>query len=826
MTVGQYAEQYLAAGFSVLPIRPDGSKAPAISAWREYMKRQPTLDEVRDWHSDETLGTAIIAGSVSGNLGILDIEFEDVWEEYFFLIREELGIVAAQLPLVKTPGKSADQRGRHLYFRSRCKISTRKLAKLPTEEARRRTGDKNRTTAIEIKGEGGYVLAPGCSAACHESGRLYERANEVPIELAPTLDEEQVRILIACARALDRDDKIRVETGNFPEELAKGEIPGSRPGDEFKRLANWNEILEPHGWKVSHRRGNTTYWRRPGKTRGVSATTGYCSNEQSGDLFYVFTTNADPFEDKCAYSKFAAMAFLDHGGNFHDAAKVLARNGYGDSKKPGQKGKKKAKAEAKDDSVEQAVKLAPMQEPFPVEIFPEVLQSFSLELAEAFSCPLDFPGIGILGIASAAIGASRAIRITQRWAECPRFYFAIVSDPGSGKTPAINAIAAPLIEEQDRLAKDFHLERERYEEKMREWEKDKATAKSNKTTPPEKPLPPIFRHLYTNDPTVESLVPMLSENPRGFLFLRDEITAWMLSLNQYKGGKGADRQFWLSQWSGESHKTDRKGTREQGSIIARNPCISVLGGIQPEMIGELCDERGREDGFVHRILFAFPPECKWSEDFDVAYNQEFENTWRDSVAYMLSLPMHDDNGFLRPRYVFFTDEGRQMAKVWYKEHAQERNAGKIDPGLIGPWSKMRSYFFRSCLVLHTLRIAVGEIPPTQENIDALTVIRAGAFMKYLKSHARLIYPRLRQRKEDRLAERALLYVRKKGGVCTARQLVQSHIVERTTEAVELLQDLADRGFGVFQNIKDPKAKTTTPTFTAHADSDEMDQEWG
>lgn len=104
---------------------------------------------------------------------------------------------------------------------------------------------------------------------------------------------------------------------------------GDRPGDEYNRRAAWAELLEPHGWRVDRTAGDVTYWTRPGKTRGTSATTGKCSTEGAGDLLYVFSGNAGPFDADHAYSKFAALTLLECGGDFAAAAKRLRGEGYG-----------------------------------------------------------------------------------------------------------------------------------------------------------------------------------------------------------------------------------------------------------------------------------------------------------------------------------------------------------------------------------------------------------------------------------------------------------------------------------------------------------------
>ncbi len=51
-------------------------------------------------------------------------------------------------------------------------------------------------------------------------------------------------------------------------------------------------------------------------------------------LLHVFSSNAAPFEPSQTYTPFAVYALLEHGGNFTEAAKSLARQGYGDQTQP------------------------------------------------------------------------------------------------------------------------------------------------------------------------------------------------------------------------------------------------------------------------------------------------------------------------------------------------------------------------------------------------------------------------------------------------------------------------------------------------------------
>ncbi|WP_227469343.1 hypothetical protein, partial [Actinomyces sp. HMSC065F12] len=84
---------------------------------------------------------------------------------------------------------------------------------------------------------------------------------------------------------------------------------GDRPGDHYENTTTWNNILTPHGWTPVFTQGNTTYWRRPGKKTGISATTGHNTDR---NRLYVFTTSTE-FLPETPYTKFAAYALLNHG---------------------------------------------------------------------------------------------------------------------------------------------------------------------------------------------------------------------------------------------------------------------------------------------------------------------------------------------------------------------------------------------------------------------------------------------------------------------------------------------------------------------------------
>jgi hypothetical protein len=136
-----------------------------------------------------------------------------------------------------------------------------------------------------------------------------------------TLDE-LIAAAVAVAPEPEAPKPAVVKTGSG--------LQGEKPGEEFNRTASWHDILEPHGWSWVRKMGDSWYLRRPGKTHGTHS----ASLRTSTDCLYVFSEEAFPFEVNKPYSKFGALAVLEHGGDFSAAAKFLASRGYGATRTP------------------------------------------------------------------------------------------------------------------------------------------------------------------------------------------------------------------------------------------------------------------------------------------------------------------------------------------------------------------------------------------------------------------------------------------------------------------------------------------------------------
>lgn len=105
---------------------------------------------------------------------------------------------------------------------------------------------------------------------------------------------------------------------------------GSNLADDYNLRGDWS-FLSAHGWQHLGDYGDEGRWSRPGKEPpGLSATT---DHEGHTGIFYVFSSNAAPFESSRGYSRYQAYAALEHGGDLGAASRALSTQGFGEDPK-------------------------------------------------------------------------------------------------------------------------------------------------------------------------------------------------------------------------------------------------------------------------------------------------------------------------------------------------------------------------------------------------------------------------------------------------------------------------------------------------------------
>lgn len=302
--VWEAVEAYSAAGLSCIPIRPDGSKKPAV-AWKEFQSRRCTAIERSHWWANGTRnGVAIVAGRVSGSVEVLDFDDPAAFDDWAREVRQALPEIAQRLVVTQTPGP-----GIQCVYRCDTAVEGNQVL------ARAADG----TVRIETRGEGGYFIAPPTGPECHPNRKPYQ-LRRGDLTALPTVDAAQHALLLALARAMDAAPP-PPERPAYPVPSAPS---GDRPGDDYNTRGDHAALLERHGWCYTSTTRGEELWRRPGKGEGHSAE---WSLEKR--RFCVFSSNAAPFESGRGYSLFDMRAALEFGGDFTATARALGEEGYG-----------------------------------------------------------------------------------------------------------------------------------------------------------------------------------------------------------------------------------------------------------------------------------------------------------------------------------------------------------------------------------------------------------------------------------------------------------------------------------------------------------------
>lgn len=274
---------YAALGWPVFPCKP-GQKIPATV--HGVLDATTDPEQIRAWWTrTPDANVAIATGTPGPDVIDVDVKPEGDGHAAFERLGKH-GLTGSPSRWVTTPSG-----GMHSYYAG--------------------TGQRNGTIPrqhIDFRGKGGYVVAPPSTI----DGKRYKVISEFSAPAAE-VDWRAVKALL--------DPPVEFAQPSRPAAASNGQ---ARPGDLWAAETTWDDILDRHGWrKVRDFGGGRACWCRPGKPGNFTSAT----TREDGGL-YVFSTSTE-FEPEKPYSKFGALALLEHGGDHQAAAEALRSRGYG-----------------------------------------------------------------------------------------------------------------------------------------------------------------------------------------------------------------------------------------------------------------------------------------------------------------------------------------------------------------------------------------------------------------------------------------------------------------------------------------------------------------
>ncbi len=250
----------------------------------------------------------------------------------------------------------------------------------------------------------------------------------------------------------------------------------------------------------------------------------------------------------------------------------------------------------------------------------------------------------------------------------------------------------------------------------------------------------IEKRFKTNDATVEKLACLIKENPKGILVLRDELSGWLKSLQ--KSGREGDREFYLESWNGYgSFTVDRIG---RGTLHVPALCLSIFGGLQPSKIdaylNQITNNYG-DDGLLQRFQILVYPDIqkKW-RNVDRRPNKEAAEIAQKVFSALANIKIVNAPEHSLLCGLHFSKDAQVIFDEWRMQlESRLRSPDSKSPVFESHLAKFRSLVPSLALIFHLIEnYAQAEINITDE-IQVGSIRLALKWASFLELHAKKVY---------------------------------------------------------------------------------------
>lgn len=434
---------------------------------------------------------------------------------------------------------------------------------------------------------------------------------------------------------------------------------------------------------------------------------------------------------------------------------------------------KSAKTIARSDPTphQHPIHVPPPYTPPPLSLVPYALREYVEAAAESVGVDVAFVFLPILSALAAAIGNSRNLRVKKGFVQPPILWTTIVARSGSKKSPALSTASKFICDRERELLRQNETAGVRFDKLHREWD---AAPKKDRG---EEPKTPPRQTCLVDDLTLAVIAPILRDNPRGVLVVKDELAGLFGSFGQFsqsRGGASADLSGWLSLFNGERLLLDRKTNRESHRIF--NPRLSIAGCIPPSVLSGALTADFFHRGLPARILFAAPPPrpSLWT---DAEVPCELEDAVTAIFSDLFSLEGEQLNDGPKPVDIALDAEGLEVFKAFYDrvgQHAVESSEKEE-----AAWSKLTGGAARLAVVGH---LAHGfDIVP----VGAQVMEAAVELASWFGHEAERIYASFHEPPEVAVSRRLLEFIQRQGGSVSVRDIADKfRPLKNQTEEIE------------------------------------------
>ena len=391
---------------------------------------------------------------------------------------------------------------------------------------------------------------------------------------------------------------------------------------------------------------------------------------------------------------------------------------------------------------------------FNFDVLPGPLRGFVHDIADRKQCPPEFPAVGAVVMAGAAIGCRLGIRPKQfdPWTVVPNLWGAIIGKSGIMKSPALADAITPLKRMQAKAFEEYEQSKAEYEiaeraEKIKAadaekrardaYVKDRTANLSAYLKPEAELVEPKPRRYIVNDSTPEALCETLKDNANGVLCERDELIGLLRSMD--KEGAQEARALYLTAADGDKSFTVDRIMRGSGRHI-EHLCVSIVGGIQPGVLAGYVRETQRagpgDDGLLQRFGLMVYPDLGKYRHVDRPEDREARDTVHGLIERLCNLKPEDVGAEVDPYggipFLRFSKEAQALFVEWLDDLEGRIRSGEDHPAITSHLSKYRKNVPALALINH---LCEGGIGPVSE----AALGRALLFIELLEAHARRVY---------------------------------------------------------------------------------------
>ncbi len=763
-TIAEAALMYAGLGWHVFPCRP-GQKIPLTrSGCREATIDARTIKAWWERWPDANIG--LLCGPASG-VYVVDIDVDgekgvDGWKSLDLILDGE------NMPA--TVRQDSPRGGAHFLF----------MADTPT------TNKNNFRNGIDIRADGYYImLAP----SIHPNGKVYQWATgaapgEIPLakfpdcfrpelekrpapalpwlqqasDSTPAPAEETPDLTAHATKPITAEAHAPVEVDNIVERarLYLAECAPAIQGHGGHDALLWAARAMVVGFKLSDSDALSLLWAEFNPRCVPPWDPGNPADRKDFDRKVTQARNT-PFD------KPAGWLLDEYGLRDGDAALRALGMSLADGLMSGPT----MPATATSDAIE-----SPVGEwvPFPVDCFPPKIADYVRLVSEAHCVDPSFVALPVLVVAGAAMGNAFRLRLKSRYIVPPTLWGAIVARSGVNKTGPMKDVVEPL-------------------RSVPRTEADETLLRN-----------PQHR-MIVGDATTEAVIHRLTLSPRGLLGFLDELAGWFKGFGAYKSGGGADEQFWLKAWDADRYMKDRKTDSEETDIPAA--AVSVLGGIQPAVMAEVCNPSRFANGLLPRLLVVNPPSrnMMWTEN---EITPDAQTAWCATVNRLRTFPFAATETETAGQYSANVIELSPRAKGVYVAafDSLSLRANDTDERSAAFISKARGGMIpRLALVLHGLTQSSFRCDDLTAPVTEETMVAAVKLGEWFLAEALRMYGVSAANFAEKRDGENVAWIRgREGHRCRVRDLHRAHTRRYSSaeEAKADLERLVARGLGKWE----------------------------